>query len=87
MWGVPADEAPDGMQMRVKLPSGQSLTRRFLPSQTLRDVLVAIHATGHRLNPSKAYGLAAFGSAPVTGADATLESLGVTRGAYNLTEC
>ena len=84
LWGSPTEESPDGMQMRVKLPNGQNLTRRFLPNQTLHEVLVAVHATGHRLDPSKSYGLAAFGAAPAFGADKTLDSLGITRGAYNL---
>ena len=87
IWGEAADERADGMQMRVRLANGATITRRFGPSQTLREVLVAIHVSGHRLDPSKTYGLTTFGTAPVTGDDCTLAGLGVTHGAYSLTEC
>ena len=51
------------------------------------QILVAIHASGYRLEPSKLYGLAAFGSPLLTATESTLEELGVQRGAYSLSEC
>lgn len=67
MWGTPAEEPADGIQLRVRLPNGAQITRRFSASQTLREVLVAIHASGHRLEPKKTYGLASFGGPPLEG--------------------
>ena len=74
------------LQLRIRMPSGSNLMRRFAPGQTLREVFATVHASGCRLDPSKQYALTSFGTPALSEADKTLQELGVTRGAYNLSE-
>ena len=74
--------------LKIRLLDGTTFTRTFRPSDPLKQVLAAIHVSGHRLSSQKAYTLAA----PMMGVnasdmEATLESQGVARGVYSLTEC
>ena len=88
MWGAPCDEPSEGgMPLKIRLLDGKNIMRKFLPTHTLRDVLCAIHFSGCRLDPERAYKL----SAPMARINAgdmqgTLQSQGVERGAYTLSE-
>lgn len=73
--------------LKIRLLDGTTFTRTFRPSASLKEVLAAVHFSGHRLSSQKAYKLAA----PMMGVNAsdmgaTLESQGVTRGVYSLIE-
>ena len=86
MWGVAADEPADGLALKIRTLDGAQMMRKFSPAATLRDVLVAVHCAGHRLDPSKGYKLAMQFGPTVTDHATTLEAAGVTRGVYNLSE-
>ena len=87
MWGAPPDEPADGMLLKIRLPDGAQLVRKFSPAHTLRDLLATVHASAHRLDPTKQYKLTAPFGITVSDASMTLEAAGVQRGAYNLSEC
>lgn len=88
MWGPAPSESSDGVSLKIRCGDGSTLMRKFSPSHTLRDVLAAVHATTHRLDPSKQYKLfeGLPGGVVLTDPETSLEAAKVTRGLYNLAE-
>ena len=90
-WPEPPPEPEAGradtVTLRVRLPSG-NMTRAFLPTHTLHDVLCAVHHSGTMaLSMRKTYQLSTMGCAPVTDPETTLVSIGLSgRVMVNLSE-
>jgi hypothetical protein len=86
--GEPAPGTADAITLRVRLPEGAQLTRAFLPSHTLQDVLCSVHHSGqYAVSQRKVYQLATMGFPPVTDPATTLGSIGLSgRVMVNLTE-
>ena len=94
----PAPEPADCVQVKIRMPYKREDVRHaympdrmfcFAPSATLRDVCVAVNASGCWLNPAKGYKLApTSGDGPsITDQAATLASAGMNekRVQYNCT--
>ena len=86
-WGPASAEPADGIPLKIRLADGSQFIRKFSPSQTFNEVLVAVHASGHRLDPTKRYKLSMQFGVSVTERATSLEAAGVQRGAYMLSEC
>ena len=90
-WPEPPPEPEAGradtVTLRVRLPGG-NMTRAFLPTHTLNDVLCAVHHSGTmELSMRKTYQLSTMGCAPVTDPATTLQSIGLSgRVMVNLSE-
>jgi len=77
------------MLLKIRLLDGTIFPRTFAPARTLREVLAAIHFSGHRLDPQRTYKLAQppmLGGASVEDLASSLEALGVQRGMWTLSE-